>query len=116
MDNCNYGPPLDLVFHALADPTRRAVLRRLGGGPATVSELAGPFDMALSSFMKHIRVLEVSGLIGSSKTGRVRTCQVKPDRLQAAEAWINEQRTLWEQRADRFVDYVETLASDEKAK
>jgi DNA-binding transcriptional ArsR family regulator len=96
MDN-NYAA-LDSVFHALADPTRRAVVQRLTLGSATVSELSEPFNMALPSFMKHIGVLEASGLIGSRKIGRVRTCKLEPERLAAAEKWFDEQRKVWESR------------------
>jgi len=112
----NNQTTLDTVFHALADPTRRAVIQQLGRGSATVSELAAPFDMALPSFMKHIGVLEASGLIGSEKVGRVRTCTIKPKKLAAADTWLDEQRALWEGRADRLAEYVETLVSEEKAK
>jgi len=110
----NNKPALDTVFHALADPTRRAVIQQLGRGSATVSDLAEPFEMALPSFMKHIGVLETSGLIGSEKVGRVRTCKIKPKNLAAAETWLNEQRALWEGRADRLVEYVDALTSEEK--
>jgi DNA-binding transcriptional ArsR family regulator len=89
---------LDSVFHALADPTRRAVIQRLGRGAATVSELAAPFDMALPSFMKHISVLERSRLIVSKKIGRVRTCALERARLIAAEKWLAEQHALWQSR------------------
>ena len=89
---------LDAVFHALADPTRRAVLGRLGRGSATISELAEPFGMALPSFMKHIGVLERSNLIVSRKTGRVRTCALDRDSLIAAERWFGEQHLLWQTR------------------
>lgn len=94
----NNLPALDSAFHALADPTRRAVIQQLGRGPATVSELAKPFDMALPSFLKHIGVLEASGLIDSSKVGRVRTCALKRQAFEAAEKWFDEQRALWESR------------------
>jgi DNA-binding transcriptional ArsR family regulator len=90
----NYSTSLDNAFHALADPTRRAVLARLATGSAPVGELAEPFAMGLPSFMKHLKVLEDSGLIGSTKQGRVRTCFVKLDRLAATEAWLSEQRRL----------------------
>ena len=103
----NYLPALDLAFHALSDPTRRAVLNRLMRGPAPVKELAAPFEMGLPSFMKHLRVLEESGLIRSEKAGRVRTCRVEAKQLAAAESWLSEQRTLWEARTDRLADYVE---------
>ena len=103
----NYRSPLDAAFHALADPTRRAVVGRLMAGPAPVKELAAPFAMGLPSFMKHLRVLEDDGLIMSEKIGRVRTCWVNTDRLTAAESWLSEQRELWQARTDRLADYVE---------
>src|SRR5882762_7937505 len=104
---------LDGIFRALADPTRRAVVHRLGAGPASVQDLAAPFDMALPSFLKHISVLEDSGLIASKKTGRVRTCRVNLKRLVIAESWIREQRELWEDRTDRLADFVENLERKE---
>ena len=104
----NYSGNLDAVLHALADPTRRAVLQQLVERPASVKELAEPYDMALPSFMKHLSVLEDCGLIASRKVGRVRTCRLSPKRLAAAEKWIVEQRSLWEGRTDRLADYVET--------
>lgn len=104
----SYQFSLDAAFHALADPTRRAVLSRLASGPAPVTELAKPFSMGLPSFMKHLRVLEKDGLISSEKAGRVRTCRVNAERLTAAENWLSEQRTLWQARTDRLADYVET--------
>jgi DNA-binding transcriptional ArsR family regulator len=103
---------LDAVFHALADPTRRAVIEQLGKGSATVSELAGPFDMALPSFMKHIGVLETSGLIASNKVGRVRTCEIELKQLACAEKWITAQRALWQGRLDRLAELVETQTSE----
>ena len=103
-----HSEPLDGVFQALADPTRRAVLGRLGRGPASISELARPFDMALPSFMKHIRTLEQSGLIRTRKQGRVRTCAIEKKRLAAAEAWLSQQRALWEGRMGRLEQYVTT--------
>jgi|TARA_R110000744_G_scaffold115660_1_gene216459 DNA-binding transcriptional ArsR family regulator len=104
----NYQSSLDAAFHALADPTRRAVLSRLTKGPASVKELAEPFDMGLPSFMKHLRVLESDGLIRSEKVGRVRTCLINAEKLAAAEAWLSEQRKLWQAQTDRLADYVET--------
>ena len=77
-------------------------------GPASVKELAAPFDMGLPSFMKHLRVLEESDLIRTEKAGRVRTCRVNAEQLAAAESWLSEQRTLWEARIDRLAHYVET--------
>lgn len=110
----NNSVVLDSVFRALADPTRRAVVERLGAGPATVSELAQPFGMALPSFLKHLAVLEDCGLIGSEKSGRVRICAIRPETLLAAESWMIGQRILWEGRTDRLVDYVESLSRKEE--
>lgn len=109
----NYGAGLDGAFHALADPTRRAVLQRLGRGPATVSELAEPFDMALPSFMKHVRVLEGTGLIQSSKSGRIRTCILNRKNLLAAERWFSEQRELWASRYSNLDDLLEQLQGED---
>lgn len=103
----NYTATLDTAFHALADPTRRAVIARLIGGPVSVKKLAEPFDMGLPSFLKHVKVLERSGLVGSKKVGRVRTCHLVPNRLAAAEDWLSEQRTIWEGRTDRLAKFVE---------
>jgi DNA-binding transcriptional ArsR family regulator len=101
-----YSEPLDGIFQALADPTRRAVLGRLGTGPASVGELAKPFDMALPSFMKHVHLLEETGLIRTRKEGRVRTCFLEPGTFAAAEAWLSTQRAVWEARADRLEQFV----------
>ncbi|MFJ3405288.1 ArsR/SmtB family transcription factor [Promicromonospora sp. NPDC090134] len=97
---------LDGTFQALADPTRRAVLGRLGAGPASVGELAAPFDMALPSFMKHIRYLESTGWIRSQKVGRVRTCTLEREAFDAVESWLGEQRSIWEGRTDRLERFV----------
>jgi DNA-binding transcriptional ArsR family regulator len=94
------------VFQALADPTRRAVLGRLGKGPASISELAKPFDMALPSFMKHIRLLEASGWIETRKQGRVRTCAIGEGAFARVESWLSAQRAVWEGRADRLEHFV----------
>lgn len=110
-----YPPALNGIFQALADPTRRAVLARLGQGPASVSELAKPFDMALPSFMKHIHVLEDSGWIQTRKVGRVRTCAIQPSSFAAAEAWLSEQRELWEGRTDRLERFVTANQKGETA-
>jgi DNA-binding transcriptional ArsR family regulator len=96
------------VFAALADPTRRIVVRRLGRGPASVGELAAPFPITLPSFMKHVRALEASGLITTSKTGRVRTCVLDRDRLALVDDWLAEQRRMWDDRTDR----LERLVTD----
>jgi DNA-binding transcriptional ArsR family regulator len=98
----NHGSALDQVFHALADPTRRAVVQRLGRGTATVSQLAAPFDMALPSFVKHISVLEKSRLITSRKRGRVRTCSLTQENLVVAEHWLGELRAQWASRYDKL--------------
>ena len=105
----NQETALDHVFHALADPTRRAVIQRLGKGPASVKELSEPFDMALPSFMQHLQVLEEGGLIKSKKKGRVRTCEIRPQKLSKAERWFADQRALWEGRLDRLDAYLDTL-------
>ena len=97
---------LNGIFQALADPTRRAVLGRLGKGPASISELAKPFDMALPSFMKHIHLLEGSGLIRTRKQGRVRTCAIEKKPFAVAGAWLSAQRALWEGRTDRLEQFV----------
>ena len=108
---------LSSVFQALADPTRRAVIERLGGGPLAMSELAEPFGMALPSFSQHMNVLESSGLVRSKKKGRVRTFQLTPRRLEVAEKWIQGQRAKWERRLDHLDDYLLTLGHEaEKTK
>lgn len=99
-------------FKALGDATRRAVIERLGSGPASVSELARPFDMALPSFMQHLKVLEQAGLVTSHKRGRVRTYRLQTAPLVTAETWLASQRATWEQRLDRFDAYVTTLEED----
>jgi len=105
----NQYAQLSDVFHALADPTRRAIVGALGHGPESVSTLAAPFEMALPSFLKHLSVLERSGVIRSSKVGRVRTCELVPKSLSPAERWIAEQRAAWEARSDRTATFVENL-------
>lgn len=93
---------LDGVFVALADPTRRAVIQRLGSGPTSVGDLAREFPMTLPSFMKHVRTLESNGLIRTAKSGRVRTCALNRERLALVEDWLGEQRRVWEERTDRL--------------
>jgi DNA-binding transcriptional ArsR family regulator len=104
------------IFQALADPTRRAVLGRLGRGPASVSELAEPFDMALPSFMKHIHLLEGSGLIRTRKDGRVRTCAIEKRPFAMVESWLSAQRALWEARTDRLEQFVTTAQGKGKSR
>lgn len=110
----HYQERLNGLFQALADPTRRAVLRRLSRGPASVSELARPFDMALPSFMKHIRILEASGWVGTRKDGRVRTCAIETKAFAEADAWLSAQRALWESRTDRLERFVTTARKKER--
>ena len=105
----NYSPHLDRLFHALADPARRAIIERLSRGPAPVSELARPLPMSLPSVMQHLGVLETAGLVRSEKIGRVRTCAIEPEALSQAEQWINGRRTEWEHRLDRLGAYLKTL-------
>ncbi len=93
---------LDLVFQALADPSRRAMVERLTRGPASVSELAKPLAMSLPAVVQHLQVLEASGLVRSEKVGRVRTCRIEPSALRTAEQWIADRRTTWERRLDRL--------------
>lgn len=100
---------LDQVFQALADPTRRRVIERLVAGPASTSELAQPFDMALPSFTQHLAVLERAGLVTSTKQGRVRTYRLAPAGLEAADGWLAEQRRFWEQRLDQLDQILTTL-------
>ena len=105
----------DDVFHALSNPTRRKVLERLSVGPATVSELAAPFDMQLPSFVQHLSVLEQSRAVRSKKRGRVRTYELAPERLKLAEDWLAARRLSWEARLDRFDQYVRQLKEKESA-
>jgi DNA-binding transcriptional ArsR family regulator len=107
---------LDNVFHALADPTRRAVILRLSKGAATVSELAAPFDMALPSFVKHLSVLEKSRLITSQKHGRVRTCSLDHQKVVAAEGWFNELRAQWASRYGNLDNLLTKLTGDKNGR
>jgi DNA-binding transcriptional ArsR family regulator len=97
---------VDMLFQALADPSRRAMVDRLIRGPASVSELARPLAMSLPAVVQHLHVLEASGLVRSEKLGRVRTCAVEPAALRAAERWIAERRTAWEESLDRLGEYL----------
>ena len=107
-----HDPTLDRLFTALGDPTRRAVLSRLARGPAAVSELAAPHDMALPSFMGHLRRLEDAGLVATTKEGRVRTCALVPGAFTPVQGWLDEQRAAWTGRLDRLDDYVLTLMKE----
>ena len=104
----NQSSDLDHLFHALADPARRAMVERLSRGPAPVSELARPLPMSLPSVMQHLGVLEDAGLVRSEKVGRVRTCAIEPRALTQAEQWINARRVEWENRLDRLGEYLKT--------
>lgn len=103
----------DDVFSALSNDTRRQVLEHLSAGPATVSELAAPFDMKLPSFMQHLSVLEACRLVTSTKRGRVRTYEIAPERLRMAEDWLSARRREWEERLNRFDQYVTQLKERE---
>ena len=103
----------DKVFHALSNPTRRAILEQLSSGPATVSDLAAPFDMQLPSFVQHLSILEESRLVKSKKRGRVRTYEIAPERFRVVENWLAERRREWEARLDRFDEYVRELKEKE---
>lgn len=102
------------MFRALSDPTRRRVLELLGTAPASVGELAAEFDMSLPSFMRHLAVLEESGLVRSEKTGRVRRVRLMPERLRVAEDWLGRQRKLWEKRLDQLDAYLLELKEKRK--
>jgi len=110
----NESARLDLAFQALADPSRRGMLARLSRGPASVSELARPLSISLPAVLQHLQALEASGLVRSEKKGRVRTCRIEPRALGAAEAWIAEQRALWEGRLDRLEDFLSEMQTREK--
>lgn len=102
------------VFRALSDPTRRAVLAQLAHKPASMTELARPFKMALPSFAQHLTVLEECGVVRSHKAGRVRHYQLVPQPLAVAEDWMMAQRAIWEQRLDQLGEYVEKMQSEER--
>jgi DNA-binding transcriptional ArsR family regulator len=97
---------VDQVFKALADPTRRRVIERLVSGPASTSELAKPFAMALPSFTQHLAVLKGAGLVASDKQGRTRTYRLAPSGLDAAEGWLAGQRRTWQQRLDQLDQFL----------
>ncbi len=98
--------PLNRVFQALSDPSRRTIVEQLSRGPASVSELARPLTMSLPAVVQHIHVLEKSGLVRSEKVGRVRTCRIEPAAMQPAERWIGERREMWERRLDLLGEYL----------
>ena len=100
-------PPLDRTFAALADPTRRAVLERLGRGPATITELAVPAGMSLTGLKKHVRILEEAGLVTTEKQGRTRHCYLGPRRLEEISDWVEAYRRTWDDRFERLDEVIE---------
>ena len=108
----NQSSGLDRLFHALADPARRAMVERLSRGPAPVSELARPLPMSLPAAMQHLSVLEAAGLVRSQKVGRVRTCAIEPLALSQAEQWIKARQIEWEDRLDKLGEYLKSLESE----
>jgi DNA-binding transcriptional ArsR family regulator len=109
----NQPQHLDRLFHALSDATRRAIVMRLSQGPASVTELSKPFEMAMPTLLQHIRVLEDSGLVGTQKVGRVRTCEINQQAFSATQTWLEKQRLIWESRLDRFEAYAASLHAKE---
>src|SRR5918992_5609997 len=105
-------PELDVVFHALADPSRRSIVERLSLGSATVTDLAAPLPMSMPAVVQHLQVLEASGLVRSRKVGRVRTCRIEPMALRRAEQWIAARRTTWEERLDLLGDVLAELPAE----
>lgn len=113
-DMAKHDPDLSLLFHALADPTRRSILTRLAEGPARVTDLAGPTGLRLPTVMRHLSVLEAAGLIASAKDGRVRTCAIVPEALEPARTWLDAQRAIWEARLDRLDQFVMNVMKERK--
>ena len=107
-----HDPDLSLLFHALADSTRRSILTRLAGGPARVTDLADPTGLRLPTVMRHLSVLEEAGLIATSKDGRVRTCAIRPEAMEPARSWMDEQRAVWEARLDRLDAFVTNVMKE----
>ena len=103
---------VDEVFDALGDPTRRAIVRRLSGGPASVSHLAAPLAITLAAVVQHLQVLEHCGIVRTEKVGRVRNCSLVPDALTAAEKWINARKSEWEKHFDRLGAFLEENPND----
>jgi DNA-binding transcriptional ArsR family regulator len=99
-------PDIDRVFHALGDPTRRAMMEKLSESPQSVSRLAEPFGITLAAVVQHLQVLEDCGLVQTEKVGRVRTCRIEPAGLSVAAQWIAARRTLWERQLDRLGDLL----------
>jgi DNA-binding transcriptional ArsR family regulator len=113
-DMAKHDPNLSLLFHALADPTRRSILTRLAETPARVTDLAGPTGLRLPTVMRHLSVLEGTGLITTSKDGRIRTCAIVPEALDPVRTWLDEQRAIWEARLDRLDAFVMNVMKENK--
>lgn len=105
---------LNPIFAALADPTRRHVVEQLAHGPASVSALAKPFDMSLPAFVQHLTVLEKSGLVGSRKEGRVRTCYLQKDAMDDLDSWVRDTMQYWDNRLDALTEYAESKHAADK--
>lgn len=103
---------IDAVFHALADPTRRAVIEQLSKKPAAIKELAAPYHMALPSFLQHIKILEQGGLIETQKIGRTRQCSLRPEALQAVDQWIRDRSAMWTHRMDALDQYLQSQSNN----
>jgi len=112
----NQSSSVDRVFHALGDPTRRAMLERLCRGPASVTDLAQPLDVTLAAVVQHVQVLEHCGVVSTRKIGRVRTCRIVPDGLSVAQRWLEERRSLWERRLDRLGDILNETEPPKRGK
>lgn len=111
-----HDPALDTLFQALADPTRRGMIQRLMAGPASVSELAAPLDMALPTVLQHLGKLERSGLVSSEKQGRTRICRANLAAIDTASGWLSQQRAAWEARLDRLEDYLANMETDDDSR
>ena len=110
----DHSTQLDNIFHALADPTRRAIVEQLGAGPQSVSEIARPLDMTLAAVVQHVQLLEGCHLISTQKQGRVRTCQIRPETLKTLEGWLNQRRLQWQQHFDRLAAVLDEDARKPK--
>ncbi|HEX7937822.1 MAG TPA: metalloregulator ArsR/SmtB family transcription factor [Gemmatimonadaceae bacterium] len=104
----------DSAFSAISDPTRRHILGRLGRGEASISDLAQRFDMSLTGMKKHVRILEQAGLVATKKVGRVRTCRLGKQRLDAVSAWIESYRQMMEERLDSLGEFLERTKGEGK--
>ena len=102
----DHAPDVDRIFHALGDPTRRAMAERLSVGPVSVSKLAEPLNMTLAAVVQHLRILEESGMVRTEKIGRVRTCRINPRGLDAVQQWIHDRRSVWEKRFGQLADVL----------